>query len=122
MSQFQNEVFQFDFGKTLRCKLQASLLPWHIFIISFYVQIVTYSRKFYFVKINFNYLFSSYPYLNKSLWHPEFSHLNSNQNPLFFEWPPQSQIWGLKQLFTVIVFSDKLFKLTYHKSKAGQEI
>ena len=34
--------------------------PGNRFIISFYMQIVTYSRKIYFVKISFNYLFSSF--------------------------------------------------------------
>ena len=67
MSQFQNEAFQFHFVKSLVQTLSQSVAMAMDFIISFYVQIFTYSRKFYFVKINFNYLLSSYPYLNKSL-------------------------------------------------------
>ena len=67
MSQFQNEAFQFHFVKSLVQTLSQSVAMAMDLIISFYMQIVTYSRKFYFVKINFNYLLSSYPYLNKSL-------------------------------------------------------
>ena len=48
MSQFQDEAFQFDFVKDLTICCHGNK-----FIISFYMQIVTYSRKFYFVKINF---------------------------------------------------------------------
>ena len=62
MSQFQNEAFQFDFVKTLVQTLSQSVamitdLSFYVQIVTysrkFYVQIVTYSRKFYFVKINF---------------------------------------------------------------------
>ena len=57
MSQFENEAFQFDFVKTLVQTLSQSVsmatdLSFHF---------ILYSRKFYFIKINFNYLFSSYP-------------------------------------------------------------
>ena len=65
MSQFQNDALQFDFVKCLVQTRKPSVGM--VTDLSFHTQIVTYSRKFYFVKINFNCLFSSYPYFKKSL-------------------------------------------------------
>ena len=55
MFQFQNETFQFDF---VLCQVSAAdsktiCCHGNRFIISLYMQIVTYSRKIYFLKINF---------------------------------------------------------------------
>ena len=54
MSQFQNEAFQFDFVKCLVQTLRQSVAMATDLSFHFSMQIVTYSRKFCFVKINFN--------------------------------------------------------------------
>ena len=65
MSQFQDKAFEFDFVWCLVQTLRQSVAMATDLSFHFICKLLHIIESYYFVKINFNYLFSSYPYLNK---------------------------------------------------------
>ena len=121
MPQFRNEAFQFDFVKCLAMQTlrQSVAMAWQQTY--HFISYANCYKCFILSKSILIIFFSSYPYLNKSLWHLDFPTLTATRY-LFLDWPPQSRTWELKQFLTVTVFSYKMFKLIYFNTKVGQEI